>query len=178
MAGHLSEQLHLLQYPTRPSFRPYGDQGVLAAAEMAIVSKQVVDEKQDKSAFELLKPKVVQEEANLRFHFDLDVTENFDSNAVEHRIRRHVLESQIVDTCGTAVDSTFASVEVAVQPNYAIGVFQGQKLMITPLKKFQQVRPNFAHVDEERKKRTIQTKEQVQAERNAQNRLTRVNDTV
>jgi hypothetical protein len=70
-----------------------------------------------------------------------------------------VLESQIVDTCGSAVDSTFASVEVAVQPNYAIGVFRDQKLMITPLKKFQQVRPNFNHVDEERKKRTIQTKE-------------------
>ena len=74
---------------------------------------------------------------------------------MEHRIRRNVLESQIVDTCGAAVDSTFASVEVAVQPNYAIGVFTDQRLMITPLKRFQQVRPNFDHVDEERKKRTI-----------------------
>lgn len=48
-----------------------------------------------------------------------------------------MLESQIVDTCGSAVDSTFTSVEVAVQPNYAIGVFTDSKLMITPLKKFQ-----------------------------------------
>ena len=43
--------------------------------------------------------------------------------------------------------------------------------MITPLKKFQQVRPNFEHVDEERKRRTIQTKEQMQAEKHAQNNL-------
>lgn len=35
-----------------------------------------------------------------------------------------------------AVDSTFASVEVNVQPNYAVGVFKDQKLMITPLNKF------------------------------------------
>ena len=57
-------------------------------------------------------------------HFDLTQKDNYDSNAVEHRIRRHILESEVVDTCGTAVDSTFASVEVAVQPNYAIGVFK------------------------------------------------------
>lgn len=97
---------------------------------------------------------------------------------MEHRIRRNVLESQIVDTCGAAVDSTFASVEVAVQPNYAIGVFTDQRLMITPLKRFQQVRPNFDHVDEERKKRTIQTKQQIQADKQAQNSLTRVNANV
>ena len=61
---------------------------------------------------------------------------NYDSNAVEHRIHKHVLESEIVDMCGSAVDSTFASVEVAVQPNYAIGVFKDQKLLLTPLRRF------------------------------------------
>ncbi len=50
----------------------------------------------------------------MRLHFDLIQKDNYDSNAVEHRIRRHILESEVVDTCGTAVDSTFASVEVAV----------------------------------------------------------------
>ena len=65
------------------------------------------------------------------------------------------MHSELVDTCGTAVDSTFASIEVAVQPNYAIGVFKDQKLMLTPIKKFHQVRPAFDHVNEERKVRTI-----------------------
>ena len=46
--------------------------------------------------------------------------------------------------------------------------------MLTPLKKFQQVRPSFDHVDEERQRRTIQTKDQMQREQAAANKLTRV----
>lgn len=70
-----------------------------------------------------------------------------------------------------AVDSTFASVEVNVQPNYAIGVFKDDQFVITPLKKFHQVRPSFDHVDEERQRMTIHTKEQIQAEKAAQSKL-------
>jgi len=86
-------------------------------------------------------------------------SQNYDTNAVEHRVREHCLKSELVDTCGSAVDSTFASIDIAVQPNYAIGVFKDNKLMLTPLSKFHQVRPSFDHVNEERQRRTIQTKE-------------------
>ena len=46
--------------------------------------------------------------------------------------------------------------------------------MLTPLKTFQQVRPSFEHVDEERSRRTIQTKDQMQREQAAANKLTRL----
>lgn len=55
-----------------------------------------------------------------------------------------------VDTCGQAVDSTFATVNLNVQANYAVGVFREDKFVLTPLQKFQQVRPSFEHVDKER----------------------------
>ena len=63
-------------------------------------------------------------------------SQNYDSNAMEHRIRQHVLKTEVVDMCGQAVDSTFTSIEVACQANYTIGVFNDNKLMLTPLKKF------------------------------------------
>jgi hypothetical protein len=57
IAGSLTEHLLLLQYPTRPSFRPYGDQGVIAAAEIAMVSKQMPI---DKDAMQdSLQPKII-----------------------------------------------------------------------------------------------------------------------
>lgn len=90
-------------------------------------------------------------DTNLKFVYELASDgQNYDVNAVEHRVKQHVLKSEIVDTCGSATDSTFASIEVPVQPNYAIGVFKDQALMLTPLTKFHQVRPCFDHVDEER----------------------------
>jgi hypothetical protein len=39
LAGALKDSLQLLQYPLRPRFRPYGDQGVLKSVEMAVNSK-------------------------------------------------------------------------------------------------------------------------------------------
>lgn len=42
----------------------------------------------------------------------------------------------MVDTCGTEVDSTFASHELNIQANYAIGVFKDNKFILTPLHKF------------------------------------------
>ena len=61
-----------------------------------------------------------------------------------------------------------------MQPNYAVGVFHDSKLMLTPLHKFQQVRPSFEHVDAERQRRTIQSKEQLQREQAAASKVTRV----
>ena len=73
----------------------------------------------------------------MRLVFELDqASNNYDANAVEHRVKEHCLKSELVDTCGSAVDSTFNSIDIAVQPNYAIGVFKDQKFLLTPLSKF------------------------------------------
>ncbi len=86
-------------------------------------------------------------------NFQLDNGINYDKNAVDHRIVTQTLLSTPVDTCGTAVDSTFASIALNVQANYAIGVFKDDRFMLTPLQKFQQVRPSFDHVNKEREAR-------------------------
>jgi hypothetical protein len=65
----------------------------------------------------------VKEAANIKMHFQLDTGINYDKNAVDHRITTQTLLATPVDTCGTAVDSTFASIALNVQANYAIGVF-------------------------------------------------------
>lgn len=103
--------------------------------------------------------RIVKEAANLKMHFKLESGNNYDRNAVDHRISTHTLVSTPVDTCGTAVDSTFASKEINVQANYAIGVFKDNRFMLTPLGKFQQVRPSFDHVNKEREARQIKTKD-------------------
>ena len=36
MAGSLRDHLHLLQYPLRPSYRQYGDQGTLKQVKVAV----------------------------------------------------------------------------------------------------------------------------------------------
>ena len=41
LAGALKDQLHLLQYPLRPNYRNYGDQGDLVKIEQGIVSNLV-----------------------------------------------------------------------------------------------------------------------------------------
>ena len=41
MNGSLNEQLHLLQYPLRPHYRHYGDQGNLESVEMGIQTTPV-----------------------------------------------------------------------------------------------------------------------------------------
>lgn len=58
---------------------------------------------------------IIKESTCLKLSYDLKTgaAHNYDSNAMEHRIRQHVLKSELVDTCGSAVDSTFASIEVA-----------------------------------------------------------------
>ena len=57
----------------------------------------------------------VKEEANIRLTYKLDGdSSNYDKNADEHRITEHMLLSEVVDLTRSGVDSTFASVEVAV----------------------------------------------------------------
>lgn len=40
LAGQMRDDIHLLQYPLRPSYRPYGDQGELVKVEMAVTHQQ------------------------------------------------------------------------------------------------------------------------------------------
>jgi hypothetical protein len=103
---------------------------------------------------------VAKTETTLRLGYRLHrPSPNYDQNA-QPPIKEHILTSQIVDTAGKAVDSTFQSKDLEIQPNYAIGVFKNRQLVLTPLKRFQQVRPSFAHVDEEKAANTVKTKEQ------------------
>lgn len=114
----------MLQYPLRPHYRQYGDQGELESVEMGIQSTPIAGGKLQK------------EVSNLKLHYKLATAHNYDKNALEHRITHQTLESSIVDTCGTEVDSTFASHELNIQANYAIGVFKDNKFILTPLHKF------------------------------------------
>jgi len=52
--------------------------------------------------------------ANIKIHYKLDSGVNYDKNAIEHRITTQTLLSTPVDTCGTAVDSTFASIALNI----------------------------------------------------------------
>ena len=155
----------LLQYPLRPRYRQYGDQGDLVKAELAVHSKNV-ETKGTK--------RIEEEPANLKLHYQLNSGVNYNHNADGHRIKMQTLLSTPVDTCGQAVDSTFATVDLKVQANYAIGVFKDNKFVLTPLQKFHQVRPSFEHVDKEREARQIKSDGQQKSEREAAERLTRI----
>ena len=111
----------------RPNNRSYGDQGDLTEVNVAIESRLKPEDAanlgfKESKAHDKSMPEgtggesnVVKEPTCLKLTYDLKTgsTQNYDSNAMEHRIRQHVLKSQLVDTCGSAVDSTFASIEVA-----------------------------------------------------------------
>jgi hypothetical protein len=114
----LQANLNLLQYPLRPRYRPYGDQGSLQTAQLGLQPKFTQDN--NSSAARTL----IQEPVGIKMHHHLATTSsNYDKNAREHRITSQTLLATPVDTTGSAVDSTFASVKLNVQPNYAIGVF-------------------------------------------------------
>lgn len=86
--------------------------------------------------------KLVKEAGSIKMNYQLDTaSSNYDKNAVDHRINTHSLLAVPVDTTGSTVDSTFTSVQLNVQANYAIGVFRGDNLILTPLGGFCQVRP-------------------------------------
>ncbi|TNV81381.1 hypothetical protein FGO68_gene8998 [Halteria grandinella] len=142
LAGQMRDDIHLLQYPLRPSYRPYGDQGELVKVEMAVTHQQAQNQQAAPKASE--QPFLKQFDG-LRLHYGLHkASPNYDENAVDHRIITHYLETQKVDT------------ESQVQPNYCVCVLtDDNKLMLTPLTSFHQVRPSFDHVDKERSSRTL-----------------------
>ena len=132
LAGSLREQLQLLQYPLRPSYRQYGDQGRLKDVQVAVETRTIAGQDGTVKAAaaqaggeDAADLAVSREATNLKLVYELDRdSQNYDANAVEHRVQEHCLKTELVDTCGSATDSTFASIEVAVQPNYAVGVFK------------------------------------------------------
>ena len=131
LAGSLKDQLKLLQYPLRPVSRPYSDQGDLVRAQLGIDSRyapQTPDSKEPNQ-------RVIREEGGLKLIYELNESRNYDANAT-HRIKEHTLLTSMVDTNATTTDSTFTSIEVACQANYAIGVFKDDRLLLTPLKSF------------------------------------------
>ena len=151
LSGKLKDDLHLFQYPLRPNYRSYGDQGSLYKVEMATqqieIKSALNDEKIKQTSVEF---------DSLKMHYKLNtVSSNYDVNAVDHRviiisvifslqIHTHYLESQKVDNTSQ------------VQPNYCVCVLTSDgKLMMTPLTSFHQVRPSFDHVDKEKLSRTV-----------------------
>ena len=82
--GSLKDQLQLLQYPLRPRYRQYGDQGQLDNVELGINSKyQTVASQVDSTQTQR---RIVKEPASLKMHYNLDSGVNYDRNAVDHRI--------------------------------------------------------------------------------------------
>ena len=66
LTGKLKDDLHLLQYPLRPSYRAYGDQGELSKVEVANEGQEV---------------------ESVRMHYKLATqSQNYDANAVDHRV--------------------------------------------------------------------------------------------
>jgi hypothetical protein len=109
----------------------------LAKLELAIESRAGPSVNQDSDEDMEGPSGVHKKEAHVRATYRLnDSCDNYDSNAAAHRINNHTLLSQIVDTKGKAVDSTFTTRDADIQPNYAIGVFKDNQLVLTPLKTF------------------------------------------
>eukprot|EP00347_Sterkiella_histriomuscorum_P010732 403375132 len=155
LAGKLKNNIHLLQYPLRPNYRQYGDQGNIFKMEVGLTLQSQLPT----SAGQNAKQREVQSaqfDENFKLHYKLNKdSQNYDSNAVDHRISSHCLESQRVD---------YDSQEV--YPNYCIGVLKEGKFLLTPLTSFHQMRPSFEHVDKERQMRLINSA-QIQAEKRA-----------
>ena len=101
LAGKLKDDLHLLQYPLRPSYRGYGDQGELFKVDMAIEhnlqTAQHPSEKQTSSKDG--SGHKVPEVDSLRLHYKLETgTANYDRNAVDHRVRRLIVDNEFRST--------------------------------------------------------------------------------
>ncbi|CDW74584.1 dna-directed rna polymerase iii subunit rpc5-like [Stylonychia lemnae] len=86
---------------------------------------------------------------NFKLHYRLKKdSQNYDTNAVDHRSQKVDIDSQ------------------QVNPNYCIGVMKDNQFLLTPLTSFHQLRPSFDHVDKERQLRLINSA-QIQAEKRA-----------
>ena len=108
--------MYVLQYPLRPTYRPYGDQGYLERVDLKHKSRR------------------------LRFVYKLQKNDNYDDDS-EDRLQRHVLNSVVVANPACS---------------YAVGVVHQGKMTITPLRAVNQLRPDFAHIDQQKQKKQAQ----------------------
>jgi hypothetical protein len=144
--------LHLFQYPLRPKDRPYSDGGNNFSSATICVHKQdtapkhVIQESNDHSKNEIPKP----DKTDFRLTFNLKTetkekgkVSNYDSNAVDHRITSFSVESESVPH------------QSGIGPNYFIGSLESKGLILSKIENFDQFRPSFQHVNEEKMQRTI-----------------------
>lgn len=126
--------IYLLQYPLRPIYRPYGDQG------------------------RLLKIRHRPHQKTLQMQYQL----NMESDHFDPQRRDEILQKQMAatgesknanslgnDTCMTTHLLNSMSSNITAKSSYGLGLLQGNRLYITPLSSVLQFRPDFAHVDEE-----------------------------
>lgn len=120
--------MFLLQYPLRPIYRPYGDQG------------------------RLVKIKYRKYQKLLQMHYVLNTeSDNFDPQQ-----RAELLENQLTGpseksgAIGGTVSHILNSMGcVSTNSSYGLGLLQENRLYVTPLTSVLQFRPDFSHVDEE-----------------------------
>ena len=85
----MKDDIHLLQYPLRPSYRPYGDQGELIKVEMAVQSHLPAGgiPSQNGATDAKEKQKAPEIEA-IRLHYGLNkASPNYDENACDNKVR-------------------------------------------------------------------------------------------
>lgn len=116
---------YLLQYPLRPIYRPYGDQGRLVQIKHRVQQK------------------------TLQMHYTLNMeSENFDPGRRAELLENHSRSDP--DKPNSGVSHVLNSLP-CVSPNssFGLGLLQGDRLYVTPLSAVLQFRPDFSHVDGE-----------------------------
>ena len=89
LAGKIKDTLHMLQYPLRPNYRPYGDQGELTKVEVGLVtSVSSTLNNMSNSIATAQNRNVKVEEDNFKMHYRLNrQSQNYDNNATDHKVR-------------------------------------------------------------------------------------------
>uniref|UniRef100_A0A0G4IED6 DNA-directed RNA polymerase III subunit RPC5 n=1 Tax=Chromera velia CCMP2878 TaxID=1169474 RepID=A0A0G4IED6_9ALVE len=124
-------ELHVLQYPLRPVYRPYGDEGQLSKVEVRKLQK--------------------------RFRFTYSLTrdsDHFDHDAEFAGVEQHVLVSRPSQTfVGATTKPTIEVKDFDPNASFALGVIRGDKFFLTPVSCISQFRPDFSYVDDKDKAR-------------------------
>eukprot|EP01071_Lankesteria_metandrocarpae_P005156 Lankesteria_metandrocarpae@DN3886_c0_g1_i1.p1 len=114
--------VYVLQYPLRPSYRPYGDQGQLSGVEFR------------------------RNQGTMRLSYDLNSRgSNFDS---DKNMDGAIVDGRVDAEGGAIINHSLAS-GIVYDPNctYAVGIRHEGNLYLTPVSKLLQFRPQFTHID-------------------------------
>eukprot|EP00919_Chromeraceae_sp_WS-2016_P036321 GHVR01086216.1.p1 GENE.GHVR01086216.1~~GHVR01086216.1.p1 ORF type:complete len:216 (+),score=61.83 GHVR01086216.1:48-695(+) len=118
-------ELHLLQYPLRPVYRPYGDHGQLSTVEY----------RKNQKSFKITYTRVRE-------------PDNFNHDAEYADIDRHIListPSGSGDSNPIPKPGTIRNYDNNV--SFAFGIIKGDTFYISPISTVSQLRPTFDHVD-------------------------------